>query len=327
MMMMAMGCALVATPALAASQPFEPVAEATARDLVDGRYDAVVARFDKETRATISAVRLQAGMDPLRALRGPAKALHLLPRGARGASTYVVDIEWTRGSASQLELHARDDGQIDGILIHDRPATAYDSYEPKVSLRLPFRGTWTAMNADRNSSNHHYVNPNQQFAVDWLIRDGHSKSFRGDGKRNSDYYAYGQEVLAPAAGVVVTVVDGVPENEPGPEHVDNYNLVGNSIVVDFGNREYALFAHLIPGSTKVHVGDHVTAGQPLARVGNSGHSTEPHLHCQLMDAPRLTDAHALPAKFRHVLVDGKPVELAWPVTGDRVSAAGEATGR
>ncbi|HWE27050.1 MAG TPA: M23 family metallopeptidase [Polyangia bacterium] len=296
-------------------------AEQLAGELVDGKYDAVAARFDSNLRAKIGPAQLQAVMDPLRTARGPAKELHVA--SPSGATTYV-DVTWHTGAPSQITIATDSDGRVAGLWIRDRPAqpTNYEThYETKAALRPPFRGTWTAMNANRDASNPHFTNANQQYAVDWLIvAGGNGKSFRTDGKRNDDYYAYGQDALAPAAGVVVTVIDGVPENpHPGDGEGDRYNVTGNQIVLDLGGGEWALFAHLIPGSMRVHAGDRVTAGQPLAKIGNSGHSTEPHLHFQLMDAPRLTDAHALPAKFARATVNGKVVTRAWPVTGDRVA--------
>ncbi len=297
----------------------ERVANDIARQLVDGRYDAIAARFTPEMRAKIGPDQLRQVTDPLRAERGPATDLRVQPADGKGIP---VEITWSKGNASQLLVVLSDDGRIAGLRIHDRPQTT--DYETKASLRPPFRGTWTAMNADRDAKNPHFVNPNQTYAVDWLIVGDSGKTFRTDGKLNSDYYAYGQEALAPAAGVVAVVIDGVPENpEPGNGDGDRYNVGGNQIVIDLGGGEFALFCHLIPRSMRVHVGDRVKSGQVVALVGNSGHSTEPHLHFQLMDGPRLTVAHSLPARFADALVDGKPTKRAWPVTGNRVSAIGE----
>jgi murein DD-endopeptidase MepM/ murein hydrolase activator NlpD len=307
---------LSASPAQAAYPATDPIADEVVHALVDGRYDAAAARLHPSTRQKIGPRELASVLDPLRAQRGPAREIRIVPHS--GYADVFVDVTWTRGEPSQLELAFADDGAIIAIMVRDRPTA---EREAKTKLRLPFRGTWSAMNAERNMSNPHFNNPNQTYAVDWIVRDEQLKSFKTDGKRNEDYYAYGKEALAPADGVVVIVVDGVPENPaPRTDEGDKYNVCGNHVVVDFGNGEYALLAHLIPGSIRVKVGEHVTAGQTLGLVGNSGHSTEPHLHFQLMDAPRLTVAHSLPARYDDVLVNGKPVKRAWPSTGNRVSA-------
>jgi murein DD-endopeptidase MepM/ murein hydrolase activator NlpD len=55
---------------------------------------------------------------------------------------------------------------------------------------------------------------------------------------------------------------------------------GNNVVIDIGGGRYLLMGHLSPGSIQVKVGDHVKLGQQIAKVGNSGNTTEPHLHIQ-----------------------------------------------
>lgn len=198
----------------------------------------------------------------------------------------------------------------------------HDHYTTKTELSLPFRGTWTATNATPGSGNGHYLNPNQRFAVDFQISvdvaQGQRSNHKGDGSKNSDYYAYGQEILAPADGTVVAVVDGIPENPPGL--TDIYYRFGNSITLSLGNGEYALLAHLQTGSTKVRVGDRVARGQVLARCGNSGNSTAPHLHFQISDSPTLSVAASLPVQFVRVVRQGVPEARVQPMSGDRLSS-------
>jgi murein DD-endopeptidase MepM/ murein hydrolase activator NlpD len=89
-------------------------------------------------------------------------------------------------------------------------------------------------------------------------------------------------------------------------------VVGNHIVVDQGDGRYAMYAHLQRHSATVRPGDRVTAGQQIARCGNSGNSTEPHLHFQIMDGPRPAFAAGLPFTFT-----GGPV----PRTGELLDQA------
>mgnify|MGYP002150430230 CR=1 FL=1 len=114
----------------------------------------------------------------------------------------------------------------------------------------------------------------------------HKRSYKGAGRVNSDFFAFGQPILAPADGKVVQVVDGVPDNTPGA--VDVYFRLGNMVVLDLGRGEYAYLCHLQQGSPSVRVGERVRRGQVVARCGNSGNSTEPHLHFQLADGPQIT---------------------------------------
>jgi murein DD-endopeptidase MepM/ murein hydrolase activator NlpD len=79
--------------------------------------------------------------------------------------------------------------------------------------------------------------------------------------------------------------DSIPENVPGGRAVaiTLITVAGNHIVVDIGNGHFAFYAHLKPGSLRVRVGDRVKRGQVLGLVGNSGNSTEPHLHFHISD--------------------------------------------
>ena len=76
--------------------------------------------------------------------------------------------------------------------------------------------------------------------------------------------------------------------------MDLETLAGNHIVEDFGDGRYALYAHLIPGSLRVHVGDVVVQGEVLGRLGNSGNSTQPHLHFHVMDGPEPLGPRGVP---------------------------------
>jgi Peptidase family M23 len=137
---------------------------------------------------------------------------------------------------------------------------------------------------------------NEAFAVDWVrLREG--RFAEGDGGQNEQHFAFGAEVVAAGAGTVVAVRDGAPEGTPfrlpttlrGP---GDYS--GNKVVVQQELDVFATYAHLQPGSMPVRVGDRVSAGQPLGRVGNTGNSFAPHLHFQLSDGPDLTTATSLP---------------------------------
>jgi murein DD-endopeptidase MepM/ murein hydrolase activator NlpD len=174
--------------------------------------------------------------------------------------------------------------------------------EPPVAetppLALPARGKWlVAWGGATPDDNPHSAN-DQRRAADLVLATAEGKHFKTDGKKNDDYPAYGQDVLAVADGTVLTVVDGVPENAPGPP--DSAFGPGNMVVVDHGKSLYSMYAHLQPGKMKVKPGQKVKAGAGIAAVGNSGNSSEPHLHVQLMDGPRVEGAWGLEAVFANV---------------------------
>ncbi len=175
----------------------------------------------------------------------------------------------------------------------------------KTPLRLPFGNgedwyvLWGGLTEDMN---YHVTSRSQRNAIDLLIRHTDSQSsHRGEGKQNEDYYAFGKSVLAPADGTVIEVIDGVRDNVPG--EMDPGHLTGNTIVIKTDHDEYLLLAHLKQGSVTVSEGQKVNSGQALASVGNSGHSSEPHLHMQLMDAAKMPDATGIRMRFDRLLLN------------------------
>ena len=147
-------------------------------------------------------------------------------------------------------------------------------------------------------------------------------TYRGDGKRFSDYYAYGTEILAAAAGKVVESANDVPEDQTllqlPDESTDAYTarvrenqakliktkngLMGNYVLIDHGNREYSLYAHMQPGSVHVRPGDSVAAGTLLGRLGSSGNSTEPHLHFHVCRGSSALQCSGVPVSFSNIKV-------------------------
>ncbi|MFO1412437.1 MAG: M23 family metallopeptidase [Burkholderiales bacterium] len=110
-----------------------------------------------------------------------------------------------------------------------------------------------------------------------------------DTRDNNAYVNYGQDVYAAADGVVVELVDGyddqkgnaVAEGQGYAITLDNVG--GNHLVIRIGDDLYTMYGHLVKGSFgSLKVGDAVVEGQKLARLGNSGNSTGPHLHFQVM---------------------------------------------
>jgi hypothetical protein len=227
---------------------------------------------------------------------------------------------WARGVEETVVFDAQ--GRVDDVSLasatHAAP-TVYGRYQVKTRLTLPVEDEVQVLWGGRTwEDNRHAAVPDMRFALDlWMKRDGHTS--RGSGRANSQYYCWSAPVVAPADGVVVQVRDGVPDNPPG--HIASTVLYGNHLVIDHGNGEYTLLAHLRRGSLAVKPGARVTRGQRLARVGNSGFSTEPHLHYQLMDAADYRTAQGLPARFRDYVADGQRVPGGEPQRGQTIAPA------
>ena len=95
-----------------------------------------------------------------------------------------------------------------------------------------------------------------------------------------------------------------------PEGLKISQIAGNRVIIDMGSGHYAMYAHLAPGSVQLHVGDHVQQGQKLGLLGNTGNSSAPHLHFQVMDRPSSLDDTSLPFVFDHMNLEGRvPLDL------------------
>jgi hypothetical protein len=138
----------------------------------------------------------------------------------------------------------------------------------------------------------------QRFAIDFVKMDTIGRRFVGDSLKNESYYAEGVDALAVADGIVVAVKDSIPENIPGPASravpITLETVGGNFVILDIGQGRYAFYAHLKPRSLRVRRGDRVRKGQVVGLVGNSGNSTEPHLHFHLMDGTSPLGSEGIP---------------------------------
>ncbi|MEW1859492.1 M23 family metallopeptidase [Streptomyces sp. NPDC088194] len=211
-----------------------------------------------------------------------------LPRWARWAFAALT----VASAASAVRLPGRPRGTVslwgavEWVLVAALAAVVASSRRARAAetvsspLRLPLDpGVWWVMQGGGRWLNHHHVVPEQRWAVD-LVKLGPDGT-RAPGLRidrdASTYAAYGTPLYAPCAGTVVRAADGWPDQAPG--RVVFAPPAGNHVAIDTG-REHVLLAHLRPGTVRVRVGDRVAVGDRLGEVGNSGNSTEPHLHLQ-----------------------------------------------
>lgn len=200
-------------------------------------------------------------------------------------------------------------GRIEtGIL--ETPAVTVRRPRPLV-LGPPLRGPgWIAWNGPSNKSIHRrYAFPFaagrtaicERFGIDFIQLGEQGMAVHDDRSKNENWYGYGAEVLAVADAIVSDVQDGIPENVPlQPERPVKINLQssgGNSVTLDLGNGRFAFFAHLQPGKIRVKTGEKVRRGQVLGYIGNSGNSTNPHLHFHVSDGRKIYEGEGLPFVF------------------------------
>ncbi|MFE9040606.1 M23 family metallopeptidase [Streptomyces sp. NPDC007818] len=191
-----------------------------------------------------------------------------------------------------------------------------------LNLGAPVRpGTWYSSESCCGNTHHRrglapingrfYVP--QRFAIDWYKVGEEGQTWEGDPTRLDSYLSYRQPVVASAAGRVVQVQDGLPDQTPPvtPPVPPIEDTVGNHVTVEVEPGRYLLYAHLKPGSLKVREGDRVESGQVLGQIGNSGNSTTPHLHFQVMTTPEFFPTDSPPFTFRKFRVVGQVEPRIW----------------
>jgi hypothetical protein len=175
---------------------------------------------------------------------------------------------------------------------------------------LPFSQRWYVANGHGINENHRLAAGGQSFAWDFTYRpegkDHRIKEVVPETKLvPEDFYAFGQPVLAPAPGEVIRIENKREDEAPtivySPylwKQVDNpYEILGNYVVIQHHDGEFSLLAHLQKGSVLVKPHDLVSRGQIIGACGNSGDSTYPHIHFQVMDGPDHFRSQGLPVKI------------------------------
>ena len=201
------------------------------------------------------------------------------------------------------ELRVRlilEDGAVAGLKL------PVQTYQQRAALRLPVAGRWWVLAGHRFDETHGQAFVlSQGFAYDLGRLGPDLSTYHGDAdpRLPTSYLAHGQPILAAADGVVAMINDGVPDNQPVGQRptwrallARPHDLAGNFVVIDHGQGEYSAYMHLQSG-LQVKVGQRVAAGQQLGLCGNSGNSSEPHLHFQLQDGPDPLRARGLPVRF------------------------------
>lgn len=176
-----------------------------------------------------------------------------------------------------------------------------DSYTPKADYALPFDGEWLTANGGvtKNTSHSWEILP-QRFAYDFFIVDEEGGSYCGDKRDLHSYYCYGKAILAPADGVVVSIKTHFPDcriMSDGQTDPDTPDIGGNRIIIKHFSDEYSAICHLMPGSITVRKGQKVKRGDVIARCGNSGNTTEPHIHFQVQNTAHFYASIGVPISF------------------------------
>jgi hypothetical protein len=257
---------------------------------------------------------------------------------ARDQALLIVEQVFAfRGARDTLRVRVH--GSLDDRITEFTGSIPIKSEFAQNKYIFPLRGVWYAGWGASFHTGHRWAVP-EEFALD-IAKIGESGlSHKGDGTRFNDYYGYGADVLAAANGRVTSVANDQPEDPSAMqrpnESQEAYSarlqkeqaerlakgptaIAGNYVMIDHGKNEYSLYAHLQPGSVRVHIGDQVKAGDVIGKLGSSGNSTEPHLHFHVCDKADPLMCAGIPVNFSNLTIQW--ADLPRPIqSGDVVIA-------
>ena len=190
------------------------------------------------------------------------------------------------------------------------------SFKVTGDYTFPLKGNLCICNLPMNIPQHRKAQ-SQEFAID-IVGNEFSTSLKTDPNDLSDYSIFGSNVMTIGDGTVVEIGDKFPDSEmnnPKSYSEDFFNklsnrmvpligikntILGNFVIIEHKSKEFSVYAHLKENSLCVKKGNKVKQGDVIAKVGNTGRSTSPHLHFQLIDSINIFEANGLPIMFNNL---------------------------
>jgi len=208
----------------------------------------------------------------------------------------------------------------------------YLNYKTKTHLIFPIKeNSYIAWGGRTFEQNAHASAVNERFALDIVvikntttltkkdIKEFNIERYEKNPKVNDDYYCFDKEIIAVGNGLVVDILSNVYDNIPG-EHNTNQPY-GNYIIIDHGNNEYSMYGHLKYKSIIVLKNQKIKQGQFIGRCGNSGNSSEAHLHYHMQNTPNLSDGEGLPTQFNNYIANDKKIIKGELVQGQIIKSS------
>jgi murein DD-endopeptidase MepM/ murein hydrolase activator NlpD len=278
-------------------------------------FEAVFEMFSSEMKKAVPINTLNNYLTNLKADAGKITKREFVKYQNGSVAFYKTTLE---NGVLGLNLSIGANSEINGLQFVEFK----DDSQPKLdrnnsSFILPFKGEWTVFwGGDTEALNYHVVDRAQKNAFDLVITDKEGVSHKTNGQTNEDYYVFGKEIIAPVSGEVVSVVDGIKDNILG--EMNRIYIPGNTVIIKTVNDEYLFFAHFKQHSIKVKQGQQVKQGELLGLCGNSGNSSEPHLHFSLQNVEDMNKATGAKSYFDNILVNGELKSNYSPIKGEKI---------
>jgi len=280
-----------------------------------GNFDAIFSSFSAEMQNALPLGKTKEFLSGLKKKAGKITKRQFMKYEQTYAS-YKTNFE---RALYAVNISIDSNSKINGLLV--KPFK--ESNLPKLTrnttkLILPFTNEWTVIwGGDTKELNYHVESEAQKNAFDIVITNEKNNSYKTDGKTNEDYYAFGKDLISPCDGEVVLAVDGIKDNVPGT--LNPVYIPGNTVIIKTQNNEYLFFAHFKQYSIAVKQGQKIKQGQLLGLCGNSGNSSEPHLHFHIQNVEDMNSATGAKCYFDKINVNGQTKIDYSPIQKEKIS--------
>lgn len=182
----------------------------------------------------------------------------------------------------------------------------FPNEEESYLIELPVRGTWMAVHAGGSvATNYHNAIKAQKYAIDIVKTNQEGRFYTNKGSELKDVFSFGEPVYSPVDGVVVAMIDTLPNTEITLAPSDSLNPAGNHVILEFETDRYLFLAHLEHYTISINIGDTIRAGDFIGNIGNSGNTSWPHLHMHIQDLPMIDNRNATGYPFRFKKMERK----------------------
>ena len=297
-------------------ETYKVVAEKFVKNYNADRFEIIFSMFSDEMKKAVPLDKITSFLTNLKSQAGKITKREFVKYESGNVALYKTNFE---RALYGLNLSLDHNSNINGFLVKPfkDPRNLPKMERNTTKLILPFKGEWTVFwGGDTKELNYHVIVESQKNAFDIVITDEKGSSHETDGLTNEDYYAFGKELIAPSDGEVVLVVDGVKDNTPG--EMNPVYVPGNTVIIKTANNEYLFFAHFKQHSIKVKQGQKIKQGDLLGLCGNSGNSSEPHLHFHIQNVENMTIATGVKCYFDAILVNGKLKTDYSPIKDEKI---------
>lgn len=193
---------------------------------------------------------------------------------------------------------------IFSIFLISQLFSIYQPLSPGITLQSPFQESWYVVQGGNSPLiNHHYFVGSQKYALDLIVSEDGTLPLE-QVRDLAEYQSFDRDLFSPVDGKIVEMRNDLPDLPIG--EFDRQNLAGNHIVIQTEDNLYILLAHLKQESIVVAEGDTVKAGEKIGKCGNSGNTSQPHLHLQAMTQPDFLSPESQPVPISFKIDDTKP---------------------